>query len=300
VILLQEELVSRALTEAGQVFIDPRLLRFDDERVRRDILEPCMGEYRAFRPPTVWEHLNVPTDGWPIPSRVRRINGLRPLWLYYWPHFAAAALRPIPRMEAQRWFVTNNVLYAPPGRYELEYISNEGYRLSNEVDRYIAHEVFSGESATQTVDFYLRVKPRPGTVKIHIGDELTAEDDGSNTISGDFIDIGVIDYNTCKISLDLDMTNEVIQEYMSSDGKISLEVEFMSVNPGVYGLDWSEIYFYFLFASKFLPAFATTRSIVRVEGVPIDMNVDGFLEYARQKEQEWLQSKEMRQSWWRW
>ncbi len=298
-ILLQEELVSRALTEAGQVFVDPRILRFDDERVRRDILVPCMGEYQAFRPPTVWEHIHIPVGGWPIPQRVRRINGLRPLWLYYWPHFAAASLRPIPRMESQRYIITDNTVMAPPGRYELEYISNEGYSLGNMVDRHIVHEIYDSERE-QTISFFLRVKPRPGTVRLYVGEELVAEDDGSNAIIGDWITLGIIDYNTCKISISIDRENSVIQEYMSTDGKISIEAEFVSVNPGVMGLDWSEIYFYFLFASKFLPAFASTRSIVKIEGVPIDMNIDGFLEYARQKESEWLQAKEMRQSWWRW
>lgn len=295
-ILLQDELVSRALTEAGQVFIDPRILKFDDNRIEKDILEPCVGEYQAFRPPTVWEHLFVPVDGWPIPKRVRRINGLRPLWLYYWPHFAAAALRPIPRMESQRWFISNGVLWAPPGRYELEYISNDGYTISHEVTRYLAYQMYSGENI---FSFKLRSRPRPGTVKILIGENLEAVDGGNGAITGSFIDLGVINYDTCEVNLALS-PNDTINDMLTQDGKVDIEVSFISVNPGVEGLNWSEIYFYFLFASKFLPAFAATRSIVRLEGVPVDMSVDGLLEYARKKEDEWLIAKEQRQSWWRW
>jgi len=296
-IILQEELVNRALTETGQVFIDPKLLRFDEERIRRDILEPCVGEYCAFRPPVVWEHVFIPVDGWPIPDRVRRINGLRPLWLYYWQHFAAAALRPIPRMESQRWFVSNNVLWSPPGRYELEYISNDGYKTGYVVDPYVAYEIYPGET---TIKFYLRSKPRQGTVRISLGSELLASDDGHNGIVGDFLDMGVIDYNTKEVNLSLKENDSRINQIYENEGNLSVTVNYISTNLGVIGLDWSEIYFYFLFASKFLTAFATTRSIVRVDGVPIDMNVDGLLEYARQKEIQWLEAKEQRQAWWRW
>lgn len=295
-ILLQEELVSRALTEAGQVFIDPRILRFDDTRVQRDILFPCVKEYQAFRPPVVWEHLYIDPDGWPIPSRVRRVNGLRPLWLYYWPYAAAIALRPIPRMEAQKWFITNSMLYAPPGRYELEYISNEGYELGYEVTRHGAYQLYSGESQ---ISFKLRSKPRPGTTKLYIGESFEATDDGQGALIAPWIDIGVIDYATCAINLTF-VPGTLDPLFENSITNVLLEASYASVYPGVVGLDWSEVYFYFLFASKFLTAFATTRSIIRIDGLPVEMNVDGFLEYARQKEQEWLVAKEQRQSWWRW
>ena len=303
-ILLQEELVSRALSEAGQVFIDPKILRFDDERVKRDILYPCVKEYQAFRPPVVWEHLYLTPDGWTIPARVRRVNGLRPLWLFYWPYMGAAALRPIPRMEAQKWYITNGVLYGPPGRYEIEYISNDGYTLGHEVDRYGAYELFPGETQ---ITFDLRAKARPGTIRVFItgaggADLYTGSDDGSGAITstqGNWITIGVINYNTCKVSITL--TDEA-KAALFPDGvsKVLVECSFASVNPGVIGIDFSEIYLYALFTSKFIPAFATTRSIVRIDGLPVDMNTDGLLEYARQQQEIWRASKETRGSWYRW
>lgn len=304
-ILLQEELVSRALTEAGQVFIDPSLLRFTDDRIKRDILTPCVQEYQAFRPPVVWEHLFVNPDGWVIPKRVRRINGLRPLWLFYWPYMGAAALRPIPRMESQKWYITNGVLYAPPGRYELEYISNEGYSLGYTVDRYGAYEIFKGETS---LTFKLRSKMRPGTLQLFVTDTVgndlvSAKDDGSGGISvltgGAWLDIGVVNYNICEVTMSL---SSEAQTLLFPDGtnRTLLEVEYASENPGVVGISWDEIYFFALFSSKFLPAFAATRSIVRVDGLPIEMNTDGLLEYARQQQDLWIQAKHEKQSWWRW
>ena len=305
-ILLQEEIVSRCLTEAGQVFIDPKVLRFTDDRIRRDILLPCIKEYQAFRPPVVWEHLYLTSDGWSIPSRVRRINGLRPLWLFYWPYMGAAALRPIPRMEAQKWYQSNGILYGPPGRYELEYISNEGYKIGYEVDRYGIYELFKGE---KEVTFTLRSGFRKGTLNLFVSggpggtDLVSATDDAEgavNPVLGDWLEVdSSVNYATYNVSLKL--TDES-QALLFPDGvtKVLIEASYASTNPGVVGLDFSEIYFYALFASKFLPAFAATRSIVRIDGLPVEMNTDGLLEYARQQQELWIQSKEQRQSWWRW
>lgn len=290
-VILQEELVRRALVETGQVYFDPSVIHFDDDTVRDAILAPCVKEYSSFRPPVIWEHIYLPVDGWPIPTRVRRINGLRPLWLYYWPYEAAVALRPIPRMGADMWFITENILYAAPGRYELEYISNDGYRLGHEID---AHPVYEPHEIERKIEFKLRGHIRPGTLKIHAydenGTEIVATDDGSGAITGDFLDVGVVDYETLRVTL---QTNAPFSK--------PILASFYSKYPAVMGMDFSELYFFQLFQSKFLPAFAAARSIVRLDGTPIELNIDDLLNYARTKEQEWnTVSRETKSSWWRW
>lgn len=289
--ILQEELVRRALVNAGQVYFDPAVIHFDDDTIRDMILEPCTKEYQAFRPPLVWEHIYLPTDGWPIPSRVRKVNGLRPLWLYYWPYEAAVALRPIPRIGADRWFITGNILYAAPGRYELEYISNEGYELGYDIED---HTVYTPHPNETEIEFRLRGHIRPGTLTITatLDDltEVTATDDGNGAISGSWVDVGTVDYNTLRVTLQI---NESLSK--------PIMASFFSKYPALLRFSWDEIYFFELFEARFLHAYATARSIVRLEGVPVELNIDDLLNYARQKQETWLTvSRETKSSWYRW
>jgi hypothetical protein len=290
-VLFQEELVRRALVETGQVYFDPSVIHFDDDTIRDTILLPCLKEYSSFRPPVIWEHISLPSDGWVIPSRVRRINGLRPLWLYYWPYEAAVALRPIPRIGADNWFQTDGVLYAAPGRYELEYIANDGYKLGRAIED---HQVYEPHGIERNLKFKLRGHLVPGTLKLTALDsntvEMEAVDDANGAITGSWVDHGVIDYETLQVTL---TTNQAIDK--------PILASFYSKYPAVQGMDFSELYFFQLFQSKFLPAFAAARTIVRLEGVPIDLNIDDLLAYARQKEESWNTiSRDTKQSWWRW
>ena len=283
--LLQDELIAHVLSATGQVFVEPHTIRYTDELVDRTIFSPAVSEFQVFRPPTVWEHLFLPADGWLIPPRVRRVCGLRPLSLYWWPYAAAIALRPVPRMESCKWFITEGVLYAPPGRYELEYISNEGYTISNEVDRYVAYRPHPVE---REVKFRLRARMRPGTLTIYIGND-SAVDDGSGNISGSFLSSGTVDYQTNEVSL-----------VLAGSPLDTVDCSFWADKPGVKELDWKDIYFVQLFASKFLTAYSTARQIVRIENMPVDLNVDGLLEYARAAEQAWITNKNEKQSWFKW
>jgi len=294
--LLQDELVAQALTASGQVFVEPHMLEFTDERIARDILVPCAEEFKIFRPPVVWEHLMVHTQGWIIPRYVRRVLGLRPLWLYYWAYtHAAVALRPIPRMEASKWFITEGVLYAPPGRYEVEYISANGYTVTHDVPEHAVYEPSPDEGR---IEFRLRARIRPGTLKLRTGGTwsesysegyLEAVDDGNGRISGSFVDTGVVDYETNLVSLSL-----------SQPLGGPLRATFFARNPGVKELDFKDVWFVDLFASKFLPAFAAARSLVAIPGLPVDLNNDGLLDYARQKQTDWLTVRHERNAWWRW
>jgi hypothetical protein len=293
--LFQDELVAHALSATGQVFVQPHMLRYSDDFITRTLLKPCAGEYATLRPPVKWFSLFIGTDGWKPDKSVRKVLGLRPLWLYYWPYQASVALRPVPRMEAQKWFAENSqynigkgVIYAPPGRYEAEIISNDGYTLGYEAG---FHDVYTPAPVEKSFSFRLRVLIRPGTLKLKCG-ELTATDDGQGAITGaDWIEAGTVDYQTCEVQL------RIRDDVTLMD---AVEANFWAVNPGVEELEWGETYFLRLFASKFLPAYATARSIVRIEGLPVDIQLDGLLEYARNVEREFLEKRETYTAWWRW
>lgn len=296
--LLQDELVSRSLSSTGQVYVHPALIRYTDERIMNDFMIPCAAEYQTLRPPVVWEHVMIPSEGWQIPSRVRRINGLRPLWLYYWPYSAAIALRPIPRMEDCKWFITNNILYAPPGRYELEFISTEGYTIAWEVPK---HVVYRPSTPQTTLTFKLRVHIRPGTLKIYYGPEnavqesqyLIATDNGTGMITGSFLTSGLIDYQTNEVVL--------VPNGTATPWAYPLQASFAALNPGIKELNWQDVYFIDLFDSRFLTAYAATRSLVQIDGLPVNINADDLLNYARSKEQAWITARENKvSSWWRW
>jgi hypothetical protein len=116
-----------------------------------------------------------------------------------------------------------------------------------------------------------------------------ARDSISGVISGNLVTAGVVNYSTLRVNISLERPTGY-----------PITVQFRSVNPCVLELDWSNEYFLDLFSARFLTAFGTTKAIMRVDELPVDITVDSLVDYGKDREQKIQDRGEWSKKWWQW
>ncbi len=76
--LLQDEVVQYALVSEGQLFVDPKDIRLDTEKIRDYIFIPTVREYERYRPPTKVTEYWMSGNAQTLPADCRKVIKLRP------------------------------------------------------------------------------------------------------------------------------------------------------------------------------------------------------------------------------
>ncbi|MHA1168995.1 MAG: hypothetical protein ACTSRU_14295 [Candidatus Hodarchaeales archaeon] len=277
--LLQDEIVSKVVSGAGQVIILPSTLRYDTELIRRDFFVPVVKEYQNYRPVIVKaDEVSIGMDGYTVPTDFIQVSELRP---YYQTLLGATASDIIPKSLYE---LRNGIIYADPGYYNIQYHGR--YTITN-----IFEDILIYEAVAETlVEKSLGGVVTPATLTIDY-EGNTATTDALGEITGTNITSGSYDLTTNRISITF--TTAI-------SGNVTASFRTAATNPGVLELSLEDIHFVNLFAARFLSAMGTTKAIMRIDGLPIDITVDGLMEYGREKEAEVKEWLETHQVWWHW
>lgn len=271
--LSQDELVLKTMSQAGQVSISPEDLDYDADLVRRDFFIPIVREYQAYRPNIKEIPMTISTSEGSTPPRdFRKIVTLTP--------YSGTGVSLEKRLPKTAYEFRDGFIIVDSGDYILKYFAT--YTITY---RIFLQEVYSPINEDEFfVDLRQALKPETLIIRVG-GDEATS--DGAGVITGDFT--GTYNLETWRLSLVFPqpVNNLVLLDYTS-------------VNPIVLELDLEENLFMDLFASKLLASFGTSKSIVRIDGLPFDITVDGLMDYGRQKEEQFTTALETRQTWWSW
>lgn len=275
-----EDLVQDALVGLGQVLITPSDLELTDQRVYDGIFYDSFKEYQRFRPVVRTVDIEIPSDGWTIPSwclkviRLRRRDVNVSALGYNIYHSSAAPLE---------FEIRDGKIFSVPGFYNVEYMVR--LTLSPVYPEYEAYQAAPEESQ---VVFKLPGAPRLPTVKVSVGNQVVT------AVSGVFPSGGFISSTPAST--------------VDSDGNVVLNVvpplstpvraSFYLKYPGVVELDPEERPFYDLFASKFLVAYANLRSNVPVENLPFNITTEDLVSQAQARLSAFNESMSSQGKWW--
>ena len=282
--LFQDEVVSKVLSGAGQVLLTPADLRFDDRLIERDFFVPVLREYQKYRPNVKKLDTEISVDGIGLPSDCLHVISLffKSVTRVDLP-FESMRVQP-KVLDHQYWQVLDDgCLYAPVGFYRMEYAAE--FTISKVVE---GLRLFSLIPGTKSYEFYMPAKIAPGTVSFSDGTRTMVETT-QGTLAG-ALGTGTVDYTTLKVTLTLTTA--------PTAASFPVLGYFKSVNPYVKELSVEDEIFVDLFAARMLVAYGMAKSVMRIEGLPVDITVDDMLSYGKERETVFTTRADTCKKWW--
>lgn len=275
--LTQEECVNLTMSRAGQFILGPEDVDFTPAKISRDFFIPAVMEYQKYRPPMQRPRVLITNGLMTLPADFMTAVGLEPIQLYQ------GVVLPFLKLPSFRWQINpqRNQLEAPAGDYVFEYLSR--FMLSSAMEDL---EVYPSGGEGE-IGFQLGSIPKPKTLVV-TGGALSAEADVNGVITGDLVDSG----NLTSVGA----VTLVLKDPVAS----VLTATYTTLVPYCKELSLQDRLFLDLFEAKFLTAFASAKAQLKVEGVPVDVNLDELLSYARQKDADVRASLTTDQKWWLW
>lgn len=276
--LFQEQALDKAVYQAGQTLLSPSDVDLSSRDINTKFFVPSVLEYEKYRPQeSALRQVTVYSGEWRLPDDCLKIAWIRAVnWTRSWGTPA-----PYVRLQAHQWWVQDRVLYCPSGQWEISYLKK--FTFLHKLEDYPVSDLddISGEHT-----FYLPCETVPSTVKLSFGSG-TASDDNHGNLTGTGISGGTVDYVTGKVTLNF-----------TSPTTSGVKGSFSSVYKYVKELEMTEEIFLDLFATRFLVGFANIKSQHNLEGLPVNINLDDLLSYARERESQFKARLETDKKWW--
>lgn len=279
--LTQEQAVEKTIFGAGQTLLRPEDVDISAQDISSRFFIPTVKEYERYRPIIVKIPSVMITGGkWRVPDECLKLISLRPINLMR----SWGTPSPYVRVSAHQWWVDEtNLLWCPSGQWEIEY--QKKFVFSSVITDEVLLEV-DGLQGEQT--FCLSSEPVPSTVKLSYGAEADATDlDG--VITGTGITGGEISYSCGSVKVNF-----------TEPTKAVIKASYRTRYPYVVNLDLGEEMFLDLFAARFLTGYANLKMQMNLEGLPVNINLDDILSYARDKESNYRSRLESVQKWYAW
>lgn len=279
--LTQEQAVEKTIFGAGQTLLRPEDVDISAQDISSRFFIPTIREYERYRPPIVKIPSVMITGGkWRVPDDCLKMISLRPINLMR----SWGTPSPYVRISAHQWWVDDSrMLWCPSGQWEIEY--QKRFELSNVVTDEVLLEV-DGLQGEQT--FCLASEPVPSTVRLSYGADTEATDlDG--VITGPEITGGEISYPCGSVKVTFTKPTRAV-----------VKASYRTRYPYVVNLDIGEEMFLDLFAARFLTGYANLKMQMNIEGLPVNINLDDILSYARDKEANYRSRLESVQKWFAW
>lgn len=279
--LTQEQALEKTIFGAGQTLLRPQDVDISPQDIYNRFFYPAVKEYERWRPVIVkLESVLIVNAEWKIPDDCIKIISIRPINLMR----AWGTPAPYVRIPSHQWWVTpDGILKCPSGQWEIEY--QRRFTWGNEVkDEIVLNAI--GLQGTQRFD--LPAEILPSTLRLNYGGSAPASD-LEGVITGDGITEGTIDYIHSKISVNF---TEPTQDIVTA----SYTTKFKYVNE----LDMGEEMFLDLFAARFLTGYANLKMQMNLENLPVNINLDDIMSYAREKETNYRTRLETIQKWFAW
>ena len=277
--LTQEQAVEKVIFGAGQLLLRPEDIDILPQDISSRFFIPAVKEYERYRPVIVKIPSVMIVGGkWRVPDDCLKLISLRPInVMRSW-----GTPSPYVRVSSHQWWVDEfNMLWCSSGQWEIEY--QKKYTLSNTIEDEVLLDV-DGLQGDQS--FCLSAEPVPSTVKLDYGSVAT---DLDGVITGDGITNGVIDYGHGHVTVKF-------TEPTTAPVKVSYRTKY----PFVTNIDIGEEMFLDLFAARFLTGYANLKVQMNLEGLPVNINLDDILSYAREKESNYRSRLDSVQKWYSW
>lgn len=282
--IFQDELVNATLAKTGQLVVLPADVLLNDLVITR-ILTSVVNEFTRYRPNTKTLDVDIGTFGITLTPDAIYLANLRRRGLTITDIGAGIFYRRTPAdyFATEQDPVTNQlVVKAIPGLYRVE----SGGRYSYPIFIVPSETVFTPIGTETIANFTLRGAIVPQTLTL-TRNAVSVTDDGLGTVVGGFTSApSTVDYTTGAVSLTIGMATDVIT------------ATYKLLNPGVKELSLYDDYFVKIWDFNLLHAFTTGRALMKIDGTPFDLNIDGLLDYVRGKETELIAMGDSQKKWW--
>jgi hypothetical protein len=264
------------MNRAGQVFFEASDLEYNIDLVERDIFIPVIGEMQRYRP-LVRKIYNqrIYSSPFILPEPALAISTVKmSVPVDRNPVLQAMMVPSKMPLRRDQWRFENNQLIIMPGTYDVFYMVP--YTVNRDVS--ITDQ---GSLFLPSTQLKLPSVPLEDSILFSEGYNLVEEEDGTFLVKNGE---RVATYDRATFTF--------------IDPCPDLTVRYKSRCLAVQELSMKDDLFLELFLVRFILALSSTKAIMKLDGLPIDISLDNLLTYARGCEATYAGKINTIQKWW--
>lgn len=285
--LFQEDATNLVLSEAGQVLLTPSDIGLELSNVKGIFLS-AVDAFSRHRPILKKEEFTVFLETVTLPANVQRVVSVLPRAIGQILPGVHLFTQPVPPIPLWNYDLKERVLTIVSGTYLVEYLAS--YTVTTSL---VEVADVGNLAIDSTAAFKLKHPPLKGTLIITLGaDEVV--DDSAGVLDGPFA-TGTVNYETGEVTLTAVATiDAVLAITYRSDYPAVVEMKA----PGEPRRALEQEMFLDLYGGHLLMAYANAKSIMRIEGIPIDINLDQLRALAQLRLDNYEARRGSEQKWW--
>lgn len=271
-----EQLIVSSMNRAGQVFFEADDLEYNVDLVERDIFLPVVGEYQRYRP-LVKKIYNQQIYNAPfyIPEPALAVSTVKmSVPVDRNPVLQAMMVPSKMPLRRDQWRFEDNKLIIMPGTYDIFYLVP--YTVNRDVS--IPDQ---GSLFLPNTQLKLPSVPIEDSILFSEGYNLIDEE-GSKYLVKNGEKVAIFERSTFTFSTPCP----------------DLTVRYKSRCLAIQELSMKDDLFLELFMVRFILALSSTKAIMKLDGLPIDISLDSLLSYARGCEATYAGKINTIQKWW--